>query len=67
MEEVASKLPFEAKVVTYESMQRDKEKEEWMEKNNQNYWTYKYIVQNNLLGCSKWICPSDRLWFGKHR
>ena len=67
MKQVAAKLPFKASALTYEELHERKNKEKWEDENNQNYWTYKYIIQNNLLGCSKWICPTDRLWFGKHR
>ena len=37
------------------------------EEENLNPWTFKYIVQNNLGGCTRWISPVDRKWFGKHR
>ncbi|XP_033219379.1 39S ribosomal protein L16, mitochondrial [Belonocnema kinseyi] len=67
LEEIAHKLPFKAIAVSYESMQAMAEKEKRMEAENQNPWTLKYIIQNNLGGCANWISPVDRKWFGKHR
>ncbi|XP_057336234.1 39S ribosomal protein L16, mitochondrial [Microplitis mediator] len=66
MENVAMKMPFDAKAVTYEMMEEERIKEETLEAANLNPWTWKYIIQNNLGGCHNWISPSDKLWFNKH-
>ena len=67
LEEIAHKLPFKAIAVTYEKMQEMAAKEKMMEAENLNPWTLKYVIQNNLGGCSNWITPTDRKYFGKHR
>lgn len=67
MQEVADKLPFRAKVVTQESMEKEKEEEQWLEENNQHPWTWKYMIQNNIMNCNRWISPYDKLWFNKYR
>lgn len=64
--QVANQLPFKAKAVSQEIMDKDAAKEKWLEENNQHSWTWKYMVQNNMLGCYRWISPSDQKWFNKH-
>lgn len=63
---IAEKLPFKAMAVSQEILNEMKEKEEWEEKNNINPYTYKYIVQNNMGGCHRWMSPVDFKWFGKY-
>ncbi|XP_011873521.1 PREDICTED: 39S ribosomal protein L16, mitochondrial [Vollenhovia emeryi] len=65
--QVANQLPFEAKAVNQEILDRHAAKEKRLEENNQHLWTWKYMVQNNMLGCNRWISPVDKLWFNKHR
>ncbi|XP_066992049.1 large ribosomal subunit protein uL16m [Anabrus simplex] len=66
LEMIAHKLPFKAQVVSEEILTKMREKEERLEKENLNPYTFKYIVQNNMGGCHKWISPVDRKWFGKY-
>ncbi|KAG8035253.1 hypothetical protein G9C98_001743 [Cotesia typhae] len=66
LENVAMKMPFEAKAITHEMIERERIEEETLEETNLNPWTWKYIIQNNLTGCHNWITPSDKLWFCKH-
>ena len=67
LEEVAGKLPFKAEVVSHESLQKKRELETWSEENNQNPYTYKYLIQNNMMGCHKWCSKYDKVWFGKYQ
>lgn len=67
LEEIAHKLPFKAMAVNQDILDEMKEQEKYIEDNNENPWTMKYIIQNNLGGCHKWISPVDKLWFGKYR
>lgn len=67
MTQVAAQLPFEAKAVSQEILDKEAIKEKWLEENNQHFWTWKYMVQNNMLGCERWISPVDKEWFNKHR
>ncbi|KAM0726860.1 Large ribosomal subunit protein uL16m [Formica fusca] len=66
LSDIARILPFQAKAVSQEMLDNEAAKQEWMEKNNLNSWTWKYMVQNNMLGCFKWISPTDKLWFNKY-
>ena len=67
LEDIAAKLPFKAKACTYEELCEMKAKEKWLEKNNENPYTFKYVIQNNLGGCHNWISPIDKFYFGRHR
>ncbi|XP_012232735.1 large ribosomal subunit protein uL16m [Linepithema humile] len=64
--QIAKQLPFKAEAVSQEILDKKAAKEKWMEENNQHLWTWKYMVQNNMLGCWKWISPVDKLWFNKY-
>lgn len=57
--EVAKKLPFRAKVVSRESLAAMQKEEAEMEQNNQNPWTFKQIVQGNMLGIRRVLSPLD--------
>ncbi|GAB1863684.1 Large ribosomal subunit protein uL16m [Camponotus japonicus] len=66
LSKIAQIMPFKAKAVSQEILDRDAAREKWMEENNQHFWTWKYMVQNNMLGCQNWISPVDKLWFNKY-
>ncbi|KAM7015565.1 large ribosomal subunit protein uL16m [Tautogolabrus adspersus] len=57
--EIAKKLPFPAKVMSRESLEAMHKKQAEMEQNNQNPWTFKQIVQGNMLGIRKVLSPFD--------
>ncbi|XP_020491562.1 39S ribosomal protein L16, mitochondrial [Labrus bergylta] len=57
--EIAKKLPFPAKVMSRESLEVMHKKQADMEHNNQNPWTFKQIVQGNMLGSRKVLSPFD--------
>ncbi|XP_030024742.1 39S ribosomal protein L16, mitochondrial [Manduca sexta] len=63
---VAERLPFKAEAVSYEIMQEKAAKEKWEEENNQNPYTMKYLIQNNMGGCHKELSPYDHRWYGKY-
>lgn len=62
---VAPKLPFNAMVVSHEMMQEMAREEKRREEENTNPFTMKYVIQNNLSGCHRWLSPVDHKWFGK--
>ncbi|KAL6261832.1 hypothetical protein P5V15_007075 [Pogonomyrmex californicus] len=64
--QVANQLPFKAKAISQEIMDKDAAKQKWLEENNQHLWNWKYMIQNNMLGCHKWISPVDKQWFNKY-
>lgn len=63
---VAERLPFTAEPVSQEIMEENAAKEKWMEENNKNKHTMKFIIQNNMGGCHKMLSPFDHRWYGKH-
>lgn len=67
LEEIAEKLPFKARAISHDELEEMKKKEEWEEENNLNAYTFKYIIQNNMGGCHRWLSPVDYKWFGKYR
>jgi len=64
--QVANQLPFKAEAVSQEILDEEAAKEKWLEENNLHLWTWKYVIQNNMLGCHRWTSPSDKLWFNKY-
>ncbi|GAB0095440.1 39S ribosomal protein L16, mitochondrial [Sergentomyia squamirostris] len=64
---VAHKLPFKAKVVSQEILDEMKLEEREKSQENTNYYTMKYIIQNNFGGCHNWLSPYDHKWFGRYR
>lgn len=63
---VAHKLPFDAKVVSQEILEEMQREEKEQAENNINPYTMKYVIQNNLGGCHRWLSPVDHKWFGKY-
>ncbi|KAH9637731.1 hypothetical protein HF086_009399 [Spodoptera exigua] len=63
---VAERLPFKAEPISLEIMQKKAEREKWLEENNENYYTMKYIIQNNMGGCHRMLSPFDHRWYGKY-
>lgn len=64
--DIANKLPFKAMVVSQQILEEMKQKEKWEEENNQNAYTMKYLIQNNMGGCHRWLSPWDLKYFCKH-
>ncbi|KAL7288979.1 hypothetical protein TKK_0016937 [Trichogramma kaykai] len=67
LEEIAHKLPFKAMAVSQEILDQMHEDERYIEESNQNPYTWKYMIQNNIGGCHQWIAPVDKYWYNKHR
>ncbi|XP_039960913.1 39S ribosomal protein L16, mitochondrial [Bactrocera neohumeralis] len=59
---VAQQLPFKARVISHDLL-TDLE-HSTIEDPSHSY--IKYIIQNNLSGCHKWLSPVDHKWFGKY-
>ncbi|XP_055911702.1 39S ribosomal protein L16, mitochondrial isoform X1 [Eupeodes corollae] len=66
LELVRKQLPFKAMVVSQEMLDEMKAEEERLERENKNPYTMKYVFQNNLNGCHRWMSPVDHKWFGKY-
>lgn len=63
---IAERLPFKAKAVSKEVLENEAARDKWLEENNQNYYTMKYIIQNNMGGCHRMLSPVDHRWYGKY-
>ncbi|XP_055862975.1 39S ribosomal protein L16, mitochondrial-like [Biomphalaria glabrata] len=63
---IQKKLGFRTRIITHDSVRKREEKEKWVEENNMNPFTFKFCVQNNVLGCSKYLNRYDYMWFGKY-
>lgn len=63
---IAHKLPFPASVVSQETLEASRRTAERLERENINPYTFKYIIQNNMLGCHRWIRTIDKTYFGKY-
>lgn len=66
LEHVAHCLPFEAMAVSQEMLDKEEQKKERRERENLNPYTKKYVMQNNLNGCHKWLTKYDHHWFGEY-
>uniref|UniRef100_A0A336L4I0 Large ribosomal subunit protein uL16m n=1 Tax=Culicoides sonorensis TaxID=179676 RepID=A0A336L4I0_CULSO len=66
LKEIAHKLPFAAEPISQEILEERKALEIKQEKENLNKWTMKYVIQNNLGGCHRWLKPIDHKFFGKY-
>ncbi|CAL4068372.1 unnamed protein product [Meganyctiphanes norvegica] len=63
---IAHKLPFPAAVVSQESLTAARKEAEQIDRKNPNPYTFKYIVQNNMMGCHRWIKDIDKVYYGKY-
>ncbi|VEN34592.1 unnamed protein product [Callosobruchus maculatus] len=66
LQDCANKLPFKAIAVSQKMLDDEKAKEKWELENNQNPYTMKYLIQNNMGGCQRWISPLDFKYFCKY-
>nr|CAG4649675.1 EOG090X0DE4 [Scapholeberis mucronata]SVE93876.1 EOG090X0DE4 [Scapholeberis mucronata] len=66
LREVAEKLPFKAKVTSFERMKEEKAEEERLAAANINPYTVQYVIKNDMGGCHDWISKYDKKWFFKH-
>ena len=64
--EVADKLPFRAKVMSFEQMQAKRALQLEQENANKNPFTAEYVIKNNMGGCHNWISCYDKKWFFKY-
>lgn len=63
---ISERLPFKAEPVSQEIMEKKAADEKWREENNQNKYTLKYIMQNNMGGCHRYLSRYDHRWHGKY-
>lgn len=66
LQDVARKLPFKAIAISQKNLDDMAAKEKWEAENNQNQYTMKYLIQNNMGGCQRWISTLDFKYFCKY-
>ena len=66
LQQVCNILPFKSEVVSQELLDQRAAHEKDYNDINENYYTMKYVIQNNLNGCHRWLSPVDHKWFGKY-
>jgi len=64
--DLANKMPFKAMAVSQEMLDKTKNNDKWIETNNQNAYSMKYLIQNNMGGCHRWLSPWDLKYFCKY-
>lgn len=62
----ANQLPFKARAVSQEMLEREEKENIEREKSNLNPFTMKYVIQNNFGGIHRYLSPWDHKWFGKY-
>lgn len=67
LEHCARVMPFKARAVSQEMLEKDIAKKKWQKDNNLNPWTQQYVIQHNMRGCHKWLRPNDHIWFGEYQ
>lgn len=63
---LANNLPFPADAVSHETLVARREQEEKLERENLNRYTFKYLIQNNMMGCHSWVKNIDKIYYGKY-
>ncbi|KZC10441.1 39S ribosomal protein L16, mitochondrial, partial [Dufourea novaeangliae] len=63
---MAKNLPFAARAVSQDIMNKIEMEKKMLKEENLNPWTWKYVIQNNILGCHRWISKYDRRWFNEY-
>lgn len=66
LQRYANQLPFKARAVSHEMLEKEKEEQKKRDESNVNPYAMKYVIQNNLSGCHRWLSPYDHKWFGKY-
>ena len=64
---LAGLLPFPARAVSREMLEKEQEEEQRKIKENVNPFTFEYCVKNNIFGCKISLSKYDQIWHGKYR
>lgn len=67
LQRYADQLPFKARAVSHELLEREAAQRKEMEEKNINPFTFKYVIQNNLSGVHRFLSPVDHKWFGEYK
>ena len=59
-------MPFPARAVSHEMLEKEAEKEQQIKERNMNIYNLEYLIKNNILGCRRWVKEIDYQYFGKY-
>jgi len=62
-----SNMPGKVQAINQQMLEEEEIRMKYIEENNINPFTFQYCVENNMLGCRKWLSPYDYQWFNKYR
>ena len=65
LKNVASMLPCEAIAVNKDLLERIKQEEIRLTHENENPYTFEWMIRNNIRDCHNFMSPYDQKWFGK--
>lgn len=66
LQRYANQLPFKARAVSHEMLEKEEKERKEKEAANINPYTMKYVIQNNLGGIHRFLSPVDHKWFGEY-
>ncbi|EPY74093.1 hypothetical protein CB1_002300016 [Camelus ferus] len=66
LDQVAHKLPFSAKAVSRETLEKMRKDQEERERNNQNPWTFERVATANMLGIRRVLSAYDLTHKGRY-
>jgi len=64
---IVNQLPVKAEVISQKMLEEEQVKKGYVEENNINPFSFEYCVNNNMMGCRKWLSTYDYKWFNKYR
>lgn len=64
---VAHNLPFRARVVNQEMLEKEEEEKKRMKEQNVNPFTFEFAAKNNMLGCHQYLSKYDYIWHNEYR
>ncbi|KAI0221659.1 39S ribosomal protein L16, mitochondrial [Lamellibrachia satsuma] len=67
LKRVADKLPFKAEAVSQQMLEEEVHQSQLLAQHNLNPFSFQYCVDNNMLGCRKWLSTYDYKWYNKYR
>jgi len=62
---VCKMLPFEAIAVNKDLLERLNKEEKRLQEENENPYTFEWMVRNNMFDCQRFLSPYDQKWFGR--
>ena len=64
---VAHNLPFPARVVSQEMLEKEEIEKQKLIDDNVNPFTFEYVAKNQMYGAEAYLSPYDYIWYNEHR